>query len=220
MTKQRLLPRIYSQLRSIAWLAAMAGIALAPLMASAAPNGTWLSQPQIWYYSSTNQMGQIMAQMRSVRYRVVFLDYRKVSEPMQKHVAQEARSHGLMPVVWVQSPQYRSLSVPDLLHEARHGDGIQVDDHFFANYTLADFYRLRQLYTKPIFCSIQPFQVALVPPRGCNQLDVQCYTVQTFQQCVKTADRLGAVVSLSEKNTLSYQNSLGTRHFNIFLWPG
>ncbi|QNI70955.1 hypothetical protein CyaNS01_01824 [Cyanobium sp. NS01] len=212
--------QLFRQFRCLACQASIFALALAPLLATAAPNGTWLSQPQIWYYSSTNRMGELMARIRAVRYRVVFLDYRKVSDATQQQVAREARQQGLMPVVWVQSPQYRSLSVPDLLHEARHGDGIQVDDHFFANYTLYDFYRLRQLYTKPIFCSIQPFQVGLVPPRGCNQLDVQCYTAQTFQQCVKTADRLGAVVSLSEQNTLGYQNSIGTRYFNTFLWPG
>ncbi|MFQ6538114.1 hypothetical protein ACLNEE_05325, partial [Aphanothece stagnina RSMan2012] len=146
-------------------------------------------------------------------------DYRKVSDPVQQEVAQEARRQGLIPVVWVQSPQYRSMSIPELVHEARHGDGIQVDDHFFANYSLADFYRLRHLYTKPIFCSIQPFQAGLRPPSGCNQLDVQCYTNQGFQQCVKLADRLGAVVSLSEKNTLRHQPTLGSRRFNTFLWP-
>ncbi|MCP9917748.1 hypothetical protein KBZ13_14820 [Cyanobium sp. ATX 6F1] len=199
---------------------AAAGLLLAPLAAGAAPNGTWLSQPQIWFYTSTNGISQVMAQIRAVHYNVVFLDYRKVSDPMQQQVAQEARRQGLMPVVWVQSPQYRSLTIPDLLHEARNGDGIQVDDHFFANYSLADFYRLRQLYTKPIFCSIQPFQAGLVPPGGCNQLDVQCYTAQTFQQCVKTADRLGAVVSLSATHTLRYQTTLGARLFNTFLWPG
>ncbi|MCX5932937.1 MAG: hypothetical protein NTW83_14255 [Cyanobacteria bacterium] len=199
---------------------AAAGLALAPLAAGAAPNGTWLSQPQIWFYSSTGGLSDVMTQIRAVRYNVVFLDYRKVSDPVQQKVAEEARLKGLMPVVWVQSPQYRSLSIPDLLHEARHGDGSQVDDHFFANYSRADFYRRRQLATKPIVCSIQPFQVRLVPPGGCNQLDVQCYTAQTFQQCVRIADRLGAVVSLSDKNTLRYQNTLGPRRFNTFLWPG
>ncbi|WP_233831095.1 MULTISPECIES: hypothetical protein [unclassified Synechococcus] len=215
-----LVRRIARQLISIASRLTAAGLALLPLAADAAPNGTWLSKPQIWFYTSTNTITQTLARMRAARYRVVFLDYRNVADPVQQHVAQEARQQGLMPVVWVQSPQYRSMSIPDLVNEARHGDGIQVDDHFFANYTRADFYRLRQLYTKPIFCSIQPFQVALLPPGGCNQLDVQCYTAQTFQQCVKTADRLGAVVSLSTKNTLGYQNSLGTRRFNTFLWPG
>ncbi|MFS6827358.1 hypothetical protein [Cyanobium sp. ATX-6F1] len=118
-------------LRSIApHVVAAAGLLLAPLAAGAAPNGTWLSQPQIWFYTSTNGISQVMAQIRAVHYNVVFLDYRKVSDPMQQQVAQEARRQGLMPVVWVQSPQYRSLTIPDLLHEARNGDGIQVDDHF------------------------------------------------------------------------------------------
>jgi hypothetical protein len=112
------------------------------------------------------------------------------------------------------------MSIADLIHEARHGDGIQVDDHFFANYRLVDFYRLRRSYGKPIFCSIQPFQANLIPPSGCNQLDVQCYTQETFQECIKLADRLGAVVSLSTENTLRYQKSLGQRRFNTFLWPG
>ncbi|SBO42394.1 hypothetical protein [Cyanobium sp. NIES-981] len=200
-------------------LAVTAKLALAPVAAAANPNGTWLSQPQIWFYSSRQAVPQLMAQIRANRYRVVFLDYRNVSDPVQKQVAEEARAQGLIPVVWVQSPQYRSMSVSDLIHEARHADGIQVDDHFFANYSLSSFYRLRQLYSKPIFCSIQPFQVGLVPRGGCNQLDVQCYTSQTFGQCVKLADRLGAVVSLSTENTLGQRNRLGGRQFNTFLWP-
>ena len=86
-----------------------------------------------------------MARIRDSNYRVVFLDVRKVSEPMQREAAQAARRHGLLPVVWVQSPQYRALRIADLVHEARHGDGIQVDDHFFAHYSQADFRLLRQL---------------------------------------------------------------------------
>ena len=199
---------------------AATGLALAPGIGHALPNGTWLSQPQIWFYSSTHRLTDIMAQIRVEQYTVVFLDYRKVSDPVQREVAREARRQGLRPVVWVQSPQYRSMSISDLVHEARHGDGIQVDDHFFANYSLADFYRLRRLYSKPIFCSIQPFQARLVPPGGCNQIDVQCYTTQQFQKCIKLADRLGAVVSLSSKNTLGYKKTLGKRLFNTFLWPG
>ena len=197
-----------------------AKLAYLPAAVSAVPNGVWLSQPQIWFYSSTEMLIDIMALIRDERYRIVFLDYRKVSDAMQRKVAQEARRQGLHPVIWVQSPQYRSMSIRDLVHEARHGDGLQIDDHFFANYSLADFYRLRRLYAKPIFCSIQPFQAGLVPPNGCNQIDVQCYTTQTFQQCVKLADRLGAVVSLSSKNTFKYKTDLGGRLFNTFLWPG
>ena len=189
-----------------------------PSVASTAPNGTWLSQPQIWFYSSRGQLQRVMAQIRAQRYRVVFLDYRKVADAVQHQVAQEARRQGLIPVVWVQSPQYRRMGIADLVHAARHGDGIQVDDHFFANYSQDAFWQLRQVYTKPIFCSIQPFQVGVVPRTGCNQLDVQCYTPQTFQGCVKLADRLGAVVSLSTENTLSYQSGLGSRTFNTFLW--
>jgi hypothetical protein len=161
-----------------------------------------------------------MARIRDSNYRVVFLDVRRVSDPMQREAAQAARRQGLLPVVWVQSPEYRGLRIDELVQEARHGDGIQVDDHFFAHYTLKDFYLLRRMYTKPIFCSIQPFQARLVPTAGCNQIDVQCYTAQQFQQCLKVADRLGAVVSLSSENTLRYRRQLGDRPFNTFLWQG
>jgi hypothetical protein len=161
-----------------------------------------------------------MADIRDSDFKVVFLDVRKVSDPMQREAAQAARRQGLMPVMWVQSPQYRALAIDDLVHEARHGDAIQVDDHFFANYSLADFYLLRRLYPKPIFCSIQPFQASLVPTAGCNQLDVQCYSAKQFQPCLKLADRLGAVVSLSSENTLQYRSQLGGRSFNTFLWQG
>ena len=33
------------------------------------------------------------------------------------------------------------------------------------------------------------------------------------------ADRLNAVVSLFHKKTLRYKSKLGTRDFNVFLWP-
>jgi hypothetical protein len=190
-----------------------------PKPVKAMPNGAWLSQPQIWFYSSTRRLSQLMAQMRSQQYKVVFLDYRKVSDDMQLQVTQEARNQGLTPVVWIQSPQYRLMTIPEFVYEARHGDGLQVDDDFFAHYTLKDFYSLRRLYAKPIFCSIQPNQIALAPSGGCNQLDVQCYAAQGFQDCVKLADRLGAVVSLSTVNTFGYQQTLGLRRFNLFLWP-
>lgn len=214
-----MLVRVCGGLKRIGRLMAAAGLALTPAAAGAAPNGTWLSQPQIWFYTSTNTLTIALAQIRAANYKVVFLDYRKVSDPVQRQVAQEARQQGLIPVVWVQSPQYRSMSIPDLVHEARHGDAIQVDDHFFTHYSLADFYQLRSLYTKPIFCSIQPFQAAVAPRGGCNQLDVQCYTSQGFQTCVKLADRMGAVVSLSTVDTLKHQPTLGGRQFNTFLWP-
>lgn len=188
-------------------------------VAGAAPNGTWLSQPQIWFYTSTNRLEQVLSQMRIQRYKVVFLDYRKVPEGMQQRVSQEVRRQGLTPIVWVQSPQFRSMSVTEIVQAAIYGDGLQVDDHFFTHYTLRDFYTLRRQYTKPIFCSIQPNQVSLAPPGGCNQLDVQCYASNGFQNCVKLADRLGAVVSLSVTETLGYQNTLGERRFNTFLWP-
>jgi hypothetical protein len=206
-------PKTFSLLLSVAWLM------LLPKVVGAMPNGTWLSQPQIWFYRSTDKLEQVMAQIRTQHYKVVFLDYRKVPEVMQQQVSHEARSQGLTPVVWVQSPQYRSMSISDLVNEARYGDGIQVDDDFFDHYTLKDFYALRRLYTKPIFCSIQPGQVTLAPPGGCNQIDVQCYASNGFQNCVKIADRLGAVVSLSVAQTLGYRNTLGERRFNIFLWP-
>ena len=198
--------------------AGLAGALMPAAAASSAPNGTWLSQPQIWFYASKGLLPQLMGRIRAQRYRLVFLDYRKVADAVQREVAAEARRHGLIPVVWVQSPQYRRMGVADLVHAARHGDGIQVDDHFFANYSQAAFHHLRQVYTKPIFCSIQPFQVGIVPRHGCNQLDVQCYTAQTFHGCVRLADQLGAVVSLSTQNTLGYQPGLGARAFNTFLW--
>jgi hypothetical protein len=206
-------------LRVLAAAAAAGLLAAGPSRAAAAPNGTWLSQPQIWFYSSRGLLHPLMARIRAEGYRVVFLDYRKVADGVQRQVAEAARRHGLLPVVWVQSPQYRRMGVADLVHAARHGDGIQVDDHFFAHYSPAAFQHLRQVYTRPIFCSIQPFQVGVLPRTGCNQLDVQCYTAQTFPGCVKLADRLGAVVSLSTANTLGHRAGLGGRAFNSFLWP-
>jgi hypothetical protein len=209
--------------RSLATAAAVglaATLVLSAAAGQAAPNGTWLSQPQIWYYASRQSLDSLMADIRSSDFKVVFLDVRKVSDPMQREAAQAARRQGLMPVVWVQSPQYRALAIDDLVHEARHGDAIQVDDHFFAHYSLEDFHLLRRLYPKPIFCSIQPFQASLLPTAGCNQLDVQCYSAPQFQPCLKLADRLGAVVSLSSENTLQYRSQLGERSFNTFLWQG
>lgn len=192
---------------------------LAPEAAWATPNGTWLSQPQIWFHSSNHTLGQVMESIRAQQYRVVFLDFRKVSESVQLQVTQSARQQQLIPVVWVQSPQYRSLTVQQLVYEARYADGIQVDDHFFANYSLDDFYALRAQYRKSIFCSIQPFQVSRVPRSGCNQLDIQCYTTSRFQDCLKLADRFNAVVSLSSTDTLRYMQRMGGRSFNVFLWP-
>jgi hypothetical protein len=215
-----MVPRWMRDLAMTGCRALAAALTLGAAAGQAAPNGTWLSQPQIWYYASRESLSRVMARIRAGNYRVVFLDVRKVSDRMQREAAEAARRQGLLPVVWVQSPQYRALGIADLVHEARHGDGIQVDDHFFANYTLADFYRLRRMYPKPIFCSIQPFQASLVPEAGCNQLDVQCYKAQQFQDCLKVAERLGAVVSLSTQNTLGYQSRLGDRPFNTFLWQG
>ncbi|WP_217523091.1 hypothetical protein [Pleurocapsa sp. PCC 7327] len=195
------------------------GIVLGSELAMAAPNGVWLSQPQIRFHSSTNTLAQVMADIQGQNYKVVFLDFRNVPDAVQQQTAQIARQQGLKPIVWIQSPQYRSLRVPELIHEARHGDGIQVDDHFFAHYTLADFRALRFQYSQPIFCSIQPFQAALVPQTGCNQLDVQCYTSNNFTGCEKLADRLKAVLSLYDKDTYRYKEKLGGRPFNVFLWP-
>ncbi|MGV2829474.1 hypothetical protein [Myxosarcina sp. GI1(2024)] len=151
-------------------------------------------------------------------YRVVFLDFRGVSNEVQQHVSQAARKRKLILVVWVQTPQYRSLNLTELIHEARHGDGIQIDDHFFAHYSQEEFQSLDLMYKKPIFCSIQPFQAALVTEGRCNQLDVQCYTTENFPSCVALADRLNAVVSLSDRDTFRYRGQLGWRRFNVFLW--
>jgi hypothetical protein len=190
-----------------------------PGLAMAVPNGTWLSQPQIRFHWSTNTLDQVMADIQAQNYKVVFLDFRNVPDALQQQTAQTARQQGLIPVVWIQSPQYRSLTVASLIHEARHGDGLQVDDHFFAHYSGSQFQSLGFQYKKPIFCSIQPFQAALVPEGRCNQLDVQCYTTQNFRSCIALADRLNAVVSLSDSDTFRYREQLGVRRFNVFLWP-
>ena len=123
-------------------------------------------------------------------------------------------------MVWIHLLNIVHSPVPQLIHEARHGDGIQVDDHFFyPNYTRQQFLSLSYQYNKPIFCSIQPFQSDLVSDGMCNQLDVQCYTSKGFQRCLALADRLRAVVSLFDENTLKYRSKLGGRSFNVFLWP-
>lgn len=201
----------------------LCGAAIAGMLwtqsAIGAPNGVWLSQPQIRFHASTNTIGSVMADIHAQNYRIVFLDVRNVPDEVQQDIAQQARQQGLRPIVWVQSPQYRSLSISELIHEARHGDGIQVDDHFFANYTLTDFHHLRYQYKQPIFCSIQPFQSASVPQTGCNQLDVQCYVSKSFAGCQKLADKLNAVLSLSEKDTYKHKEKLQGRYFNVFLWP-
>jgi hypothetical protein len=160
-----------------------------------------------------------MRDIQRENYKVIFLDFRGVPDGVQQEVSQRAREQNLIPVVWIQSPQYRSLTVAEIIHEARHGDGVQVDDHFFTHYSQRAFQSLRFQYKKPIFCSIQPFQSALVPENGCNQLDVQCYTSSNFSSCQKLADRLKAVLSLSDKDTFRYRDQLGVRRFNVFLWP-
>jgi hypothetical protein len=161
----------------------------------------------------------VMKDIQSQNYKVVFLDFRGVSDEVQRRVSREAREYKLMPVVWVQSPLYRSLTVAGLIHEARPGDGIQVDDHFFAHYSEREFQSLDFQYRKPIFCSIQPFQADLVKRGRCNQLDVQCYATENFRNCIALAERLDAVVSLSEQDTFRYREQLGARPFNVFLWP-
>jgi hypothetical protein len=194
-------------------------VGLTASIANALPYGTWLSKPQIMFHLSNGTLGPALQRMRAQQYRVVFLDFRNVSALDQQKVAQAARQSQLMPVTWIQSPQLRSLSVQQLVDEGRYTDGIQVDDHYFTHYSLSDFYALRSQYTKQIFCSIQPFQAASVPPTGCNQIDVQCYSPVKFKQCVGLADRLRAVPSLSAQNTMGYREQMGERSFNVFLWP-
>lgn len=183
------------------------------------PNGTWLSKPQIRFYSSNNSLGQLMTDIKNEGYRIVFLDFRGISDQLQQEVSNKAREQGLMPVVWIQSPQYRSLNIAEIIEAARYGDAIQVDDHFFTHYTPQEFQSLYFKYKKFIFCSIQPFQANKIQANGCNQLDVQCYAPKTFQSCLSLAERLNAVVSLSRENTFQYRDELGGRRFNVFLWP-
>ncbi len=200
-------------------LAASAFLSLAPQVAQALPSGTWLSQPQIRYHVSSNTLNQAMAKIKQQQYKVVFLDFRNVPDEVQQKVSQAARQHQLKPVVWIQSPQLRSLTVSQLVHEARHTDGLQVDDHYFTHYSHQDFFKLRRAYTKPIYCSIQPFQAKQLPSGGCNQVDVQCYTPNSLANCMKLADRLKAVTSLSAQNTYQHRQKLDGRKFNVFLWP-
>ena len=212
-TREQIVPRLW---KATLWGALWPGLAIG---GGGVPNGTWLSQPQIRFHSSTNTLGQVMKDIQRQNYKVVFLDFRGVSDEVQQQVSQEAREQKLIPVVWVQTPQYRSLTVAELIYEARNGDGIQVDDHFFSHYSSREFQSLGFQYKKPIFCSIQPFQAALVSQGRCNQLDVQCYTTQDFRNCIALADRLKAVVSLFDKETFRYREQLGVRRFNVFLWP-
>jgi len=76
-----------------------AALALSTAAAQAAANGTWLSQPQIWYYASRQSLNDVMAEIRGSDFKVVFLDVRKVSEAMQREAAQAARRQGLLPEV-------------------------------------------------------------------------------------------------------------------------
>ncbi len=195
------------------------GLTTAVVKAEARPNGTWLSKPQIMFHLSNATLGSVMERMKAQRYRVVFLDFRNVSNQDQQRVAQTVRQYQLVPVAWIQSPQYRTLSMQQIVDEGRYADGIQVDDHFFANYSRKEFRQLRSLYSKQIYCSIQPFQAALLPLTGCNQRDVQCYAPINLKKCVRLADTLKAVTSLSSQNTLGYRDRIGERSFNVFLWP-
>jgi hypothetical protein len=161
----------------------------------------------------------VMARMKAENYEYVFLDYRTIDDEMRQQVAETARANDLSPIVWIQSPQLRSMTVDDLIAEAEHADGIQVDDHYFTHYSQQDFQALRAQYDHKILCSIQPFQVNQIPSSGCDQLDVQCYTPASFQQCLSLANRLNAVLSLSSTSTIRYQPQLRGRSHNIFLWP-
>jgi hypothetical protein len=203
----------------LGFLAASAFMGALVSGAVAQPNGTWLSRPQLWFHLSNNTLDQVMSRIRAQQYRVVFLDFRNVPHREQQLVASKVRQYQLFPVAWIQSPQFRSLSVQQIAEEGRYTDGIQVDDHFFSNYSRQDFYALRSHYKKPIFCSIQPFQTALIPSGGCNQVDVQCYTPSSLQRCASLANKLNAVTSLSAENTLAYQNRIAGQAFNVFLWP-
>jgi hypothetical protein len=198
---------------------AVTGLTTAVAKAESRPNGTWLSKPQIMFHLSNKTLGSVMERMRVQRYRVVFLDFRNISDQDQQRVAQTVRQYQLVPIVWVQSPQYRTLSMQQIAEEGQYTDGIQIDDHFFANYSRQEFYKLRSLYKKQIYCSIQPFQASLLPSTGCNQRDVQCYAPINFKKCVGLADSLKAVTSLSAENTLGYRDRMGERAFNVFLWP-
>lgn len=199
----------------------LAGVLMAsiPLAAQASPNGAWLSKPQIWFHSSNETLDAVMQRMNQEQYDYVFLDYRNVEEEMRQEVFETAKDNELSPIVWIQSPQLRSMTVEDMIEEAEHADGLQVDDHFFTHYSLRDFQELRAKYDKEILCSIQPFQASKVPPSGCDQLDVQCYTPASFQKCLKLADNLNAVLSLSSTSTISQQNQYWSRAHNVFLWP-
>lgn len=190
-----------------------------PLAAQASPNGAWLSKPQIWFHSSNQTLDAVMARMQKEQYDYVFLDYRNVDDEMRQQVSESAQRHDLSPIVWIQSPQLRAMTVEDMIQEATYADGLQVDDHFFANYSQQDFQTLRARYDKKIFCSIQPFQVNKIPVSGCDQLDVQCYTPASFQQCMALANNLNAVLSLSSTSTISHQPQLWGRAHNVFLWP-
>lgn len=203
----------------VSYFLTSAFVVLTAAIAEALPNGTWFSKPQIMFHLSNATLSPVMERVRTQRFRVVFLDFRNVSDLDQQKVVQTVRQSNLVPVAWIQSPQFRALSVQQLADEGRHTDGIQVDDHFFANYSRSAFYALRSQYRKPIYCSIQPFQAALVPPSGCNQIDVQCYTPISVKKCAELADRLRAITSLSTQNTLGYRELIGKRAYNVFLWP-
>ncbi len=187
--------------------------------AGAAPNGTWLSQPQIWFHSTRGSLGQVMAQIRREQYRFVFLDYRRVSDAMQREVAQQARAHGLIPVVWVQSPSTgawasASWSMRPAMAMASRWMTISSRTTACPTSTAAAGLHQTDLLQHPALPGRHHAAGGLQPAR-CAVLHGQ-----TFSSCVKLADRLGAVVSLSTAGTLGRRSSLGGRRFNTFLWPG
>ncbi|WP_228015178.1 hypothetical protein [Synechocystis salina] len=130
------------------------------------PNGTWLSQPQIRFYANRNALDQVMRDIQSQGFRLVFLDFRGVSDQVQQQISQEARNHNLIPITWVQSPQLRALTIGQIIEEARHTDGLQVDDHFFANYSARDFEYLAHQYKKFIFAVFNHFKKPRCPAMG------------------------------------------------------
>ena len=97
-------------------------LGLIPAIAEAYPraNGTWLSKPQITFHTSNNTLDPVMNRMKNQRYKYVFLDVRHVSDSVQQQVTHKIREYGMVPIVWIQSPQLRRMSVQDLIHEARY----------------------------------------------------------------------------------------------------
>jgi hypothetical protein len=74
-------------------------IVLFPSAAGAKPFGTWLSRLQIAFHTSNHTLSSALAQIRAQQHKVVFLDYRNVSDAIQQQVSQTVRQQSLMPVV-------------------------------------------------------------------------------------------------------------------------